>query len=97
MYRNLPSSPGVHNVLVHSGLLPGLKVWDQERGPVANMQARTAKIDNGDTTGYEEKNHFWFIDETVIIIMRYLYIYTYRNLIFIYLILYLYFDLINYN
>jgi hypothetical protein len=38
---------GVHNVLVHTGALGrlGLKQWGQAEGPVANMQARMARID----------------------------------------------------
>ena len=38
---------GAHNVLVHSGALEHLHLrqWGQADGPVANMQARQAKID----------------------------------------------------
>lgn len=35
---------GVHNVLVYKGKIPNMKRWDQRTGPVANMQARLAKV-----------------------------------------------------
>ena len=35
---------GVHNVLVYTAGLPNLRVFDQSRGPVANMQARKAIV-----------------------------------------------------
>ena len=35
---------GVHNVLVHTGQIPGLRVLDQQSGWVANMQAGRALI-----------------------------------------------------
>lgn len=35
---------GVHNVLVHTGQIPGLRVLDQQSGWVANMQAGRAII-----------------------------------------------------
>ena len=38
---------GTHNVLVHSKLIRGLKVLSQGDGPVANMQARIAKVQPG--------------------------------------------------
>ena len=36
---------GVHNVLVHSGELSNLKIFNQGTGPVANLQARKAVIE----------------------------------------------------
>jgi hypothetical protein len=35
---------GVHNVLVHKGLIGGLKVWSQRDSPVVNLQARRAVV-----------------------------------------------------
>ena len=35
---------GIHNVLVHSNLIPNMKIWSQADGPVANMQAKVAII-----------------------------------------------------
>ena len=37
---------GVHNVLVHTQQIPGLKVLDQRSGWVANMQAKSAVIND---------------------------------------------------
>lgn len=39
---------GVHNVLVHTGNIPSMKVWTQGAGPVANMQARVATVNTAD-------------------------------------------------
>jgi hypothetical protein len=35
---------GVHNVLVHTNTIKGLKVWGQQEGPVANMQAQVGQV-----------------------------------------------------
>eukprot|EP01041_Mallomonas_annulata_P000697 gene697-1336_t len=37
---------GTHNVLVHKNLIPQLKLWSQRNGPVANLQARLARVEN---------------------------------------------------
>lgn len=37
---------GVHNVLVHSGDLSNLKIFSQSDGPVANLQAKRATIED---------------------------------------------------
>lgn len=35
---------GSHNVIIHKGVLPGVTKWPQASSPVANMQAKVAKI-----------------------------------------------------
>mmetsp|Transcript_21615 Transcript_21615/g.30983 ORF Transcript_21615/g.30983 Transcript_21615/m.30983 type:complete len:498 (+) Transcript_21615:3-1496(+) len=37
---------GIHNVLIHSNVLPNVKIWQQSTSPVANMQSKLAIIRN---------------------------------------------------
>lgn len=38
---------GIHNVLVHQQMIPGLKIWSHTDGPVANLQAQKSRINSG--------------------------------------------------
>ena len=38
---------GIFNVLVHKKLIPNLKIFTQSNGPVSNLQAQKARVNNG--------------------------------------------------
>ena len=49
---------GLHNVLVYNNAIPKLMKWDQSSGPVANMQAKVARIrkEGNDLAVYNRQN-----------------------------------------
>ena len=46
---------GTHNVLVHKNLISNMKFWSQSNGPVANLQAKRARV-SGDEV-FNNENH----------------------------------------
>ena len=61
------STQGIHNVLVHTNSIPNMKVVDQRRGLVMNMQAKRAQVINDKGT-YSVRNSY---DKVVSVVHQY--------------------------
>lgn len=44
---------GAHNVLVHTGQVKNIKIWNQQSSPVINLQAKRAVVKNGVVTNLD--------------------------------------------